>query len=98
MALEFEQLRMHTTVHRIRPLPSGEEYEAKVTNVNDHDENEIPLPKDHSVWGLAWGKSYKEAEEKAVNRAINLLKSLGVEVGEIQKSTITHFLSKRQNV
>lgn len=73
MAIEFEQVRMLTTVVEMRSFASGGKYEAKVTKVYGYDGNEIPLPKGHYVWGFAWGKSYQEAKKNAENNAVNLL-------------------------
>ncbi|HCA9738746.1 TPA: hypothetical protein MYK65_003668 [Klebsiella variicola subsp. variicola] len=58
----------------IRPQPGGEKYGAIVTNIYGYDGYEIPLPGNVYDWGFAWGKSAQEAQEKAKNKAVNLLK------------------------
>lgn len=45
-----------------------------VTNIYAYDGYEIPLPGNVYDWGFAWGKSAQEAQEKAKNKAVNLLK------------------------
>ncbi|MDD9586360.1 hypothetical protein [Klebsiella variicola] len=58
----------------IRPQAGGEKYGAIVTNIYGYDGYEIPLPGNVYDWGFAWGKSAQEAQEKAKNKAVNLLK------------------------
>ncbi|OSK88064.1 hypothetical protein ECXG_04263 [Escherichia coli TA447] len=82
MPLEFEKVRMYSTVLEMRPFITGEKYEAKVTNVYGYDGNEISLPKGGYLWGLGWGKTSQEARDNAVNSAINELKNCGIEVGD----------------
>lgn len=75
MNFERSDIRMRTPVEKIRPLPGGKSYEAKVTNLYGPDGKEILHPQKNIYWsGIFWGHTSQEAQQKAENDAFEALK------------------------
>lgn len=75
MGTDFENVRMRTSVAKIRPLPGGACYEAKVTHIYDSNGKEILNPGSPEYWGFAWGMTNNEAHKQAEEMALEKLKS-----------------------
>jgi hypothetical protein len=75
MDIDFENMRMLTLVEKIRPLPGGACYEAKVTNIYGSDGEEILNPAYPEYWGFSWGMTSKEASQQAEQMALEKLKN-----------------------
>lgn len=74
MNLERSDIRMRTPIEKIRPLPGGQSYEAKVTNIYGPDGKEILHPQKSIYWsGIFWGHTSQEAQKLAEDDACKTL-------------------------
>lgn len=77
MTVDLSTITMRTTVVEMEPfLVSGEKYEAKVMHVYGPGMKEIFPPKGCHGWGLHWGRTRKEATDKAEDAVRKLLNQL----------------------